>query len=160
MQILQKQWQKGVAKHKQKHCDIHVEGYEGRPFAGTVGYVSDTLEEQTRTVQVRVEVANQDRLLRPGMFVTAVVRDDDPEHSRDVVVLPSQAVQRIGDAFAVFIDEEPGHFLKRPVTLGMSAGGFVEVLSGLDGGETVVAEGGFVLKSELQRADLGGGHSH
>jgi len=73
------------------------------------------------------------------------------------LVIPSEAVQKIGDRLIVFIPEEkePGHFKVRDVELGAEVGGFRRVLSGLTLEDKVVTKGSFTLKAQLMKSQLG-----
>lgn len=131
----------------------------GPGIEGKVTYVADTLRTETRTVEVRVEVANPDRRVKPGMFVSAALRTNggDP-----VLTVPAGAVQRIEEASIVFTrsKKEENHFQKIPVTLGRRVGDRYVVIAGLKDGDEVVSSGSFILKSELLRAQMGHDHSH
>ena len=134
-----------------------------RTWSGTVTYLRDAVDADTRTVRARIEVGNSDGALRPQMFVT--VRLTDPHHedaaaATQVLAVPTSAVQRREGTTVVYVEEEPGHFEERRVELGHTSTGFVEVLAGLTDGEQVVISGAFVLKTEASRESLGGGHTH
>jgi membrane fusion protein, heavy metal efflux system len=72
--------------------------------------------------------------------------------------VPVAALQRLHDAWCVFIPREKGRFEVRTVGRGRDLGGEVEVVSGLTAGETVVVEGAFLLKAEGEKAEGEGGH--
>lgn len=136
---------------------IQTESYPGEVFAGTVSYVSDVVEPQSRTVALRVEAPNPRARLKPGMFATAdVVTGVSPTRS---IMIPSSAVQNVGAKPVVFVRETDGSFSPRKLELGRASGGNVEVTSGLTEGEQVVVSGSFTLKSELLKAGLEG-HGH
>lgn len=138
-----------------------AEGLEGT-LSGKISNVGDVVRAETRTVEARVEVANPERRIKPGMFVTAMVLDEDPEHARSALAVPVGAVQRIDGQTVVFVREkdEPTHFRKLLITLGRRFGDWHEVIAGLSEGDEVVDKGSFVLKSEFQRHLMGEGHSH
>jgi multidrug efflux pump subunit AcrA (membrane-fusion protein) len=75
-------------------------------------------------------------------------------------MVPSEAVQRIGDRNVVFIprEGEPRSFEVRDVELGGVADGYQRVLSGLQVGERVVTKGSFTLKTQLMKSSLGDEH--
>ncbi len=122
----------------------------GQTVNGRVLLVSDTLDPQTRTADVRVVIPNADRKLKPGMLVQAEV--DLGASSREVLAIPEQAIYEVDGKRVVFIREAMARFAARPVTVGNRIGTYVEVLSGLKAGEAIVVEGGFVLKAELLKS--------
>jgi cobalt-zinc-cadmium efflux system membrane fusion protein len=83
------------------------------------------------------------------MYATAFVRESEP---RDVVVVPSGAVQTLDNHAAVFVSEAPNQFRLRRIDTGAEAGGLVEVNAGLRPGERIAATGSFALKAELLKA--------
>lgn len=125
--------------------------------AGRVSYINPQLNEETRTAQVRVEVGNAGGRLKAGMFVEVGFQAGSVAATGEDLMVPSSAVQRVGDRAVVFIPKEgePGHFEVRDVELGGEAGGYRKVLSGLTLGERVVTKGGFVLKTQLLKGEIG-----
>lgn len=126
-------------------------------IAGRVSYINPQLNEETRTAQVRVEVGNVGGRLKAGMFVEVGFQAGSGVATGEDLMVPSSAVQRVGDRAVVFIPKEgePGHFEVRDVELGGEAGGYRKVLSGLSLGERVVTKGGFVLKTQLLKGEIG-----
>ena len=98
---------------------------------------------------VRIEVPNPERLLRPGQFVHA--RLSTRGTTEPIIAIPRKAVLQVEGEPSVFVQADKGRYVARPVELGRVAGDLVEVKRGLIEGERIVIEGGFVLKSELQR---------
>ena len=76
------------------------------------------------------------------------------------LVVPEDAVVRVGRESVVFVASGPRRFERREVEIGQRSGGLVEILRGLEVGESVVVEGAFLLKSAASKDSLGGGHSH
>lgn len=126
--------------------DILVNAYPDEVFHGKITYVGDVLDVATRTMNLRLELPNPDKKLKPEMFATIRVWSD-PEPN--VLMVPERAVQRDRERRFVFVQREPNVFEARDVRLGPSNGRDVKVLDGLLEGETVVTNGAFVLKSEL-----------
>ncbi|MGH7182187.1 MAG: efflux RND transporter periplasmic adaptor subunit, partial [Nitrospiraceae bacterium] len=124
----------------------HVPAYPDEVFEGTVTYVGDVLDTATRTMAIRLTVANPTGRLKPEMFATIRVIS---EPATDVLVVPEAAVQHDRDRTFVFVQKEPGVFEARTVRVGDKNGTFAEVLEGVNEGEVVVREGAFTLKSEL-----------
>jgi multidrug efflux pump subunit AcrA (membrane-fusion protein) len=130
---------------------IRVGAYPGQVFAGEVTFVDNIMDEGTRTVRVRVEVANRDGRLKPGMFVDG---DIDRGSERQGLVVPSEAVQQEGASHFVFVDRN-GRFYRRDVQPGVEFGAVFEIRGGLAAGDTVVVGGAFILKSEMLKASFG-----
>lgn len=129
-------------------------------LAGRVSYIDPQLNQDTRTARVRVEVANRGEQLKVGMFAEIGFRTGAPSAGQAAakeIVVPEEAVQRIGERAVVFVPEEkePGHFKVREVELGSTSEGFRRVLNGLEPGERVVTKGSFRLKAHLMKAELG-----
>ncbi len=149
-----------AAVHLGDGVEIRVDAHPKQSFAGKITYQSPQVAADTRTVRARIDVANPDGLLRPGMFAKVRLTDPHAENSDTSLVAPVAAVVRQGKAVFVFVPLGEGRFGVRPVETGREVGGFVEILSGLAAGEHVVSEGTFFLKSELAREELGEGHAH
>ena len=126
--------------------EVHVAAYPDEVFQGTVSYVGDVLDSATRTMQVRLILANPTGRLKPEMFATIRVLS---EPAPDVLVVPEAAVQHDRNRSFVFVQQETGVFEARTIRLGDKNGTFAEVLEGMREGEVVVTEGAFILKSEL-----------
>jgi membrane fusion protein, heavy metal efflux system len=138
-----------------KDVEVRVDAYPEARFQGTIAYLSDVLDESTRTARARVEVDNADGRLRPGMFATAIITLPGSA-GRPVVVVPDAAIQRVRGQPTAFVEESPGSYLVRRLTLGRQAGDVVEVQAGLQAGERVVTDGAFTLKSLLLKDELAG----
>ena len=126
---------------------------------GEVAQVGDWIEPDARTVEVRVVVANPDHRLKPNMFATADLSVQTRSAAQGVV-LPADAVQRVDGVDAVFIEQGPGRFVLRPVSVDARSSDRVQLASGVTLGERVVTQGAFALKSELEKGELGEGHAH
>jgi cobalt-zinc-cadmium efflux system membrane fusion protein len=126
--------------------DIVVNAYPNQVFQGKLTYVGDVLEARTRTMNLRIEVPNPHRKLKPEMYATIRVFSE-PE--KNVLAIPEQSIQRDRDRKFVFVQREEGAFEVRDVTLGESNGQVVKIVEGLREGEKIVTAGAFILKSEL-----------
>lgn len=137
---------------------VTTAAYPGQTFAGRIVYVGDVLDPAKRTVRARVEVPNEQRLLKPGMFATARV---ETGAATQVVIVRRDAVQEMQGRTVVFVPgERPGEFHPRPVQLGPPAdSASVVVQAGLRAGEPVVVAGAFTLRSELAKGEIGE-HGH
>lgn len=127
------------------------------PFTARVDFIYPTLSERTRTLRVRLAAANTAGTLKPGLYGTA----DFATTGQDVLTVPRDAVVDTGLQQHVFV-ATGDRFEPRPVTLGVQLADRVEVRSGLQEGEQIVAAGVFLLDSESRLRATGGagGHSH
>jgi cobalt-zinc-cadmium efflux system membrane fusion protein len=131
----------------------------GRAFSGTVALVGREVEISSRTIPVRIDVVNDAGLLRPGMSATAWVPLGG--QGETVVAVPAASLQRVSDGWCVFIPHGEDAFEVRHVGRGRDLGGYVEILSGLQPGETVVVDGAFLLKAEADKSHREvEGHAH
>jgi cobalt-zinc-cadmium efflux system membrane fusion protein len=125
--------------------------------AGRVNYIDPQLNKETHTARIRVEVNNSGERLKPGMFVEVGFQAGMAQATGQDLVIPSEAVQKIGDRTIVFIPEEsePGHFKVREVELGAEVSGYRRVLSGLKLEDKVVTKGSFTLKAQMMKSQFG-----
>jgi cobalt-zinc-cadmium efflux system membrane fusion protein len=135
----------GKVRRGQK-VSITSVAYPGRVVAGTVDYVGQALDPQTRTSRVRCVVANPDGALKPEMFVSLLIELD----RRDMLAVQRSAALRSGDRQIVYVQDgrtEDGRtrFRERSVALGEGDDGWVAVVSGLQPGERVVVSGSILL---------------
>lgn len=125
---------------------VTVAAYPGETFAGRIDAIGDTIQSTTRRVVVRVTVANADRRLKPQMFATVRLGAAAP---RQVLVVPTEAVQQMDGESLVFVRSADGRYQRRAVAIGAETDGLVEITRGLADGEAVVRRGAFLLKSAL-----------
>ncbi|MEO1137331.1 MAG: efflux RND transporter periplasmic adaptor subunit, partial [Pseudomonadota bacterium] len=117
----------------------------GNIITGVVDYIYPDLDPVTRTVPVRTVLENPDERLKPGMFMTVEI--EGPARP-ETTIIPREALIRTGREERVILALDDGRFQPAAVTSGMEAGGKIEILSGLNPGETVVASGQFLIDSE------------
>ena len=150
--------EKDLAKVRRgQGATVIVGAFPDQKFRGRITYLADLVDESTRTIKARVEVANPGRKLKPEMFATVeltLVADAPP-----VLAVPEEAVQELDGKKLVFVAENETEFEARAVELGRASGGLVEVVSGLKEGERYAAKGAFTLKSELKKGEIEG-HGH
>lgn len=130
---------------------VTLRAYPERKFEGQITWVSEVIEESTRTLKVRVELDNPDRLLKPGSFARISLRVASKDGA---VAVPDSAIQRQKSQPIVFIDAGSGLYKRREVKLGSHSENNVEVTEGIEPGETVVTSGSFLLKSELEKSSF------
>jgi cobalt-zinc-cadmium efflux system membrane fusion protein len=112
------------------------------------------METASRTVRLRVEVGNPGGRLIAGMFADVKVVVPGAE---DALSLPRSAVLEDEGRSFVFKHHHGEYYVRRPVVLGASWGGRVEVVKGVGPGDTVVADGAFLMKSDVLRSKMGAG---
>jgi membrane fusion protein, heavy metal efflux system len=138
---------------------VTVSSWSQREFPGRLDYLADVVDKATRTVRGRVRVDNPGNLLKAGMFADIAVR----VKPRPALHVPETAVLAAAGEHFVFVETAPGAYQKHRIKPGVKAGGRVEVLEGLEAHEPVVVQGGFTLKSELEKGAFqgcGSGHAH
>ncbi len=128
----------------------------GRTFDGKVALIGQSVDPNSRTVAVRIDLPNRDRLLRPGMSATAWLPVGE---QGTLLAVPAAAVQRVRDRWCVFIPKDHRTFEIRPIGRGRDIAGEVEILSGLSAGEPIVVDGAFLLKAETERSAADGEHA-
>jgi cobalt-zinc-cadmium efflux system membrane fusion protein len=117
----------------------------GQSFTGRVDVVSDSLDPNTHTVKARGSVVNDRRLLKAETFVTAEFTLP-PEAGTEI---PLRAVLLRGERHCVLVEEAPGRYARREVTLGGQRGGRCIITDGIVSGQRVVVEGAILLERML-----------
>jgi membrane fusion protein, copper/silver efflux system len=123
---------------------LTLEAYPGKRFAGRIQYVYPRLDPETRTLPVRVSLANPAGELKPGLFGTVEISLP----AKSGVIVPAEAVIDTGDRRYVFVEMAPGRFEPRVVTMGERTGDRAELLDGVAEGERVASSGSFFIDSE------------
>lgn len=130
--------------------------YPGETFGGKVAFIAPVLDPATRTLRVRLELANPKQRLKPGMYGDVRLAGASVE----ALVVPTDALIDTGEHQYVFVSLDGGRFEPRHVRAGARQGGRVQILDGLREGEVVVTTGNFLLDSESRlQATLAGGSS-
>ena len=124
---------------------VRVRSLPGRTFGGTVGLVYPQVNKETRTIRVRIELANPEGILLPDMYadVDLVTGDADP-----VLAVPEDSVIDTGARKVVLVEKGEGRFEPREVSTGERGGGLVRIRQGLSAGETVVTSANFLIDAE------------
>ena len=124
---------------------VTVPALPGRKLTGKVVFVQPTVEQATRTAQVRIELPNKEGVLKPGMFAQVVI-----EHTMGTgLLVPASAVIRTGERDIAYRVASKGRFV--PVVVQISPlrfGGRFQVLKGLKAGERVATSANFLIDSE------------
>ncbi len=135
---------------------IRVSSLPQEEFTGTIDYIAAMVNKATRMTRARVKVENSKGELKAGMFANIKVSSG----FRTALNVPQTAAVASGAEQYVFVEHEPGLYLKRVIKPGLKAEGRMEVLEGLKEGERVVIQGAFILKSELEKEGMEAGHAH
>lgn len=120
--------------------------WEDREFPGKVLRLAPTIDQKTRALRAEVEIANDEGLLRPGMFVEVTIIG---ERREDVPVIPRRALTDRGGRRVVFILRGQ-RVARQEVTLGIGDDTIVEVREGVQAGERVVVRGLETLTDQMQ----------
>ncbi len=138
---------------------VSVTAFPEKTFKGKISYISDVVDENTRTVKARVTIDNSSGLLKPGMFAEVLIEAAGGSSER-IIALPEEAVLIEGASRYVFIRTAPDRFKRRDIETGRTLGSKVEIISGLKEGEAVAVKGAFILKSEMKKGELVDEHGH
>ena len=125
--------------------EVRPRAFPDRVFSGKVTLIYPHLNARTRTVRIRIELANPEGLLRAEMYVDATI---DTGNSQPVLAIPDNAVLDTGTRQTVLVDMGQGRFEPREVKLGHRGGGYVEIRQGLTEGEPVVTSANFLIDAE------------
>jgi membrane fusion protein, copper/silver efflux system len=122
--------------------------YPGEMFRGTVSYIYPSLNADTRTVRVRLELPNPELKLKPGMYGNVNLETSAVE----TLVVPKEAVLETGLRQLVFIDQGQGRYLPAMIKLGRRSQDALEVLEGVKEGDRIVTSANFLLDAESKLA--------
>lgn len=126
-------------------AQVKIAAYPDKHFEGKVTFIYPTLNPLTRTVQVRLEIANTQGLLKPAMFANVSLPAGS---SAPVLTVPDSAVIDSGTRQWVLVQQSEGRYAPREVKLGKRGNDYIEVLNGLAEGEQVVTSALFLIDAE------------
>jgi len=129
-----------------QRANVTLEYLQGRSYDAKVSYVYPYLDPKSRTTRVRIELANKELDLRPGMYANVALSADLGPR----VQVPAAAVVYTGPRRLVFVDLGQGRFKPQEVQVGVESDGMYEVLSGLKPGDVVAASGVFLIAAEAR----------
>lgn len=129
-----------------QRVDVAVDAYPGDSFKGQISFIYPTLNPETRTAKVRIEMNNARGLLKPSMFANVDLKGWGG--ASPVIVVPNSAILDSGKRQVVLLQRGEGLFEPREIKLGMRADQYTEIRSGLSGGETVVVSANFLIDAE------------
>ncbi len=131
---------------------VEVSAYPAEHLMARVSFIYPTLDAASRTNRVRVTLPNPGQRLKPGMFATIYV---DVSLGRALMV-PMSAVVITGERNLVFVRDADGMLVPRPVVLGVRSEGRIQILEGLEAGETIVRSANFLIDAESRVGATGG----
>ena len=145
-------FEKDLGKVRQgQAATVTVDAYPDQRFPGRVAVVGDSVDPRTRTIPVRVEVANTNTELKLDMFARVDLATDATQPG---LAVRREAVQSLEGRQVVFVKSGDTDFIVREVDMGRLSGVLVEITRGLAAGEVVVTSGAFRLKSALLAGTL------
>jgi Cu(I)/Ag(I) efflux system membrane fusion protein len=125
---------------------VRINAFPDRTFHGRVSFIYPSLNPQTRTARVRIELPNAGGLLKPSMYANAEIAT--AADAGKVLTVPTSAVLHSGTRELVLVQLAEGRFEPRPVKLGLQGDQYVQVLDGLRDGERVVVSANFLIDAE------------
>jgi len=133
--------------HIGQAVEATLSAFPGETLRGKLSFVSSTVNPETRTVRVRMDVPNKARRFKPAMLATMVIHDPTQRQ----LVVPTAAIVRENDADYVFIQKSPKEFLMTPVKLGLEQAGRRALQEGLVAEQSIAIDGAFHLNNERRR---------
>ena len=125
---------------------VTLRAFPGEPQEGEVTFIyPELMKPETRTVSVRIELANHDGKMRPGMYADVAL---EPRKEDAVAAVPDSAVIDSGTRQVVLVAKGEGRFEPREVKLGRRGADYTEVTDGLSEGEEVVTSANFLIDAE------------
>jgi cobalt-zinc-cadmium efflux system membrane fusion protein len=135
------------AARQGRQAEVTLNAYPDERWSGRISVISDAVDPATHTLRVRVVLPNPGMRVKPAMFGSIRMLRSESQG----ILVPSSAVIREANDAYVFVGRGNGRFERRSVKLGRISGGSLEIVSGLNAGDTIVSEGGLLLRT--------GGHS-
>ncbi|MFT8777294.1 MAG: efflux RND transporter periplasmic adaptor subunit [Gluconacetobacter liquefaciens] len=132
------------AVHVGQTVDITFPALPGRTTHGTIAAIEPALHSDTRTLQARVVLANDDDTLKPGMFATVTILTPQPPR----IMVPQSALLMNNDTVTVFVEVAPHAYRRRDIEIIYDNGDLCEVTSGLAAGDRVVTQGAVLLNDD------------
>ena len=118
---------------------------------GKVAFIDPILNQNTRTLKLRVVLNNKDQLLKPGMFVKGVIKNLNT-NDKQLLRIPASAILWTGKRSVVYVKTNPNEpiFEMKEITLGNKIGATYEILKGLKNGDEIVTNGTFTVDAAAQ----------
>ncbi|WP_447972608.1 efflux RND transporter periplasmic adaptor subunit [Nitrospira sp. Kam-Ns4a] len=122
-----------------------VESAPGKTFPAAIAFIGDLVDPTTRTVKVRAWVNNEVRLLKPEMFARLNIPIGG---GASFITVPTEAIVEQEGHLYVYVQDQPGHYVKREVTAQKIEDNRMRVLTGLAEGDTIVSKGAILVKAQ------------
>jgi Cu(I)/Ag(I) efflux system membrane fusion protein len=135
---------------------VTTDAYPGETFSGVLTFITPVVDDATRTVKVRIQMANPEGKLKPNLFVNASVNSPLGES----LAVPVSSLLDTGTRKVVFVAQDEETFVKRDIVTGQEADGYIQVLSGLQPGDVVVTAATFLIDSQTQLGNMAGHAGH
>ncbi|MEO6049433.1 MAG: efflux RND transporter periplasmic adaptor subunit, partial [Candidatus Kapaibacterium sp.] len=141
----------------QRASDLHIGGVgfagmpNGEPHAGRIIFIAPSVNPDTRTVTVRIELSNAGNIFRPETFVTV---EFETSVTGLALTVPAEAIEQEGEKFYLYREQEPNTFERVEVEVGPRTGKSAVIRRGVKKGERIAMSGIFYLKSIRQKGDL------
>ncbi|WP_228409783.1 efflux RND transporter periplasmic adaptor subunit [Chryseobacterium sp. T16E-39] len=121
--------------------EVNVSAFPDRKMTGKIYHINEIVNEATRSVEVLVECENNDRLLKPGMFVNVKFSNT----AEKKIFVPAKAVLQFNDKNYVLVQTSKNEYVKKYVETGVTENNRIQILGGLKSGETIISDGAFYL---------------
>jgi cobalt-zinc-cadmium efflux system membrane fusion protein len=133
---------------------VRVPAAGSQDMPGRLSFVSPIVNPETRTVEVRMDLANPQGTLKPDELASMTFTGQSERR----LTVPAAAVVRENNRDYVFAESAPGRYRLREVSLGEEDRDRRVVLGGLEGGEKIVTDGAFHLNNQRKQKAIKGGH--
>lgn len=127
-----------------QNCEVELPFDLSYKAEGKISYIYPYLNEETRTVKVRVEIENKNLKLKPSMYANLKIKTNEMEG----LILPQSSIIDTGERKIVFVEEKENVFEQREIKVSFYSEGKALVEEGLEEGEIVAGKGLFMLDSE------------
>jgi cobalt-zinc-cadmium efflux system membrane fusion protein len=145
---LSKVWIAGQVKEKDIRflqnltgVEVSISALPDKKITGKIYHINEIVNEETRSVEVLVECDNNDRLLKPGMFVNVKFTNT----SEKKIFVPAKAVLQFNDKNYVLVQTSKNEYVKKYVETGITENDKIQILNGLKSNETIISDGAFYL---------------
>ena len=137
---------------------VKVSAYPEDTFTGKIFYIGSTLDRDTKTIKILIEIENKTEMLKPGMFANTNIIIGKKANT---LVIPKEAILEDEGLQIVFVKEPQGYH-RHVIKTGIVSDPYIEILSGVAEGNIIVTKGNYQLKSKLKMSgvDPHAGHVH
>ncbi|MFA9389433.1 MAG: efflux RND transporter periplasmic adaptor subunit [Prolixibacteraceae bacterium] len=136
--------------------EFTVQAIPGKNYSAKVSFIEPFIDAKTRVAKIRVDLSNNDQLLKPEMFVTGLIQSKLTKN-KNVILIPKTAVLWTGKRSIVYVkvpDRNNPTFLLREVVLGSDTGDAYVISEGLNEGEEIATNGVFKIDASAQLQGL------